>query len=264
MSLARRTAAVAIAVGSMLTVATAWAGVTTESPPLALALVTGAAEPRLRLEQRQIERSWGRSEDSVYREIDIPQWRSEGAASVLSAVVPGAGQAYVGSRRAWIYAIAEVAGWTSRWFYLRRGHDLQDDAASYAGSPDDTTSRWSFARWEQSTNADPTELRALFDRDRNVFYDLIGRDPSLLQGWVGNSTATRTVFTDLRDQGDDRLRYARYTGTGLWLNHVISAFDALRAARLHNLPLGRDMRLGLSSGWRHGSPTVTAELWRSF
>src|SRR5439155_19256355 len=132
----------------------------------ALALVTGASQPRLILEQRQIERSWGQSEDSLYREVEIPKWRSEGTASLLSALVPGAGQAYVGSRRAWIYVLAEAAGWTSRWFYVRRGKDLQTEAATYAGWPSDTTSRWSFTRWEQATNGDATALRALFDRDR--------------------------------------------------------------------------------------------------
>src|SRR5262249_20815905 len=75
---------------------------TLTSPPLALSLVTGASTPRLRLEQRQIDRSWGPSEDSVYREIEIPEWRSESAATLLSAAVPGAGQAYVGSQRAWV------------------------------------------------------------------------------------------------------------------------------------------------------------------
>ena len=76
----------------------------------------------------------------------------------------------------------KVAGWTSRWIYLRRGHDLQDAAASYAGSPGDSTSRWSFDRWEAATDGDATELKALFDHDRSVFYDRIGHDASLLDG----------------------------------------------------------------------------------
>jgi hypothetical protein len=264
MNAARTTGTAAIAVAALLAFATSSAGDTTASPRLALSLVSGTSQPRLRLEQRQIERAWGGSEDSVYREIEIPQWRSEGTASVLSAALPGAGQAYVGSQRAWVYALAEVAGWTGRLLYLRRGHDLQNDAASYVGTPADTTSRWSFSRWEQATNGDATELRALFDRDRNVFYDEIGRDPGLLEGWAGDPAATRARFSEMRKQGDDRLRYARYAGTGLWINHVVSALDALRAARLHNVSLGHDMRLGLSSGWRHGAPTVTAELKRTF
>src|SRR5262249_46879454 len=135
---------------------------------------------------------------------------------------------------------------------------------SYVGLPADTTSRWSFARWQRATNGDASRLRELFDRDRNVFYDEIAHDPSLLEGWSGDPAGTRAAFTEMRRVGDDRLRYARYVGTGLWINHIVSAVDALRSARLHNFPLGRDLQLGLSSRWRHGAPVVVAELKRSF
>lgn len=256
--------AVALALGCLMAAAGAAWSATTASPEWALPLVGSASPPRLLLAQRQIERAWGLSEDSVYREIDIPNWRSEGAAIALSAVVPGAGQAYVGKPRAWAYAVAEVAGWTSRWLYRRRGLELEDQAAAYAGSPADTTSRWSFDRWVSATNGDPGELRALYDRDRNVFYDRIAHDPSLLSGWAGNAAATRIPFSGLRDVADDRLRFSRYSGTALWINHIVSAVDALRAAHLNNLPLGRGTKLGLASGWRHGSPTLRAALRRSF
>jgi len=237
---------------------------TTASPRLALAIVGGAAEPQLFLAQRQIDRAWGQSEDSLYRDVEIPGWRSEGAAAALSAAIPGAGQAYAGSKRAWIYALAEVAGWTSRWLYERRGHELQDAAAAYVGAPADTTSRWSFDRWEARTSGDASALRTLYARDRNVFYDEIAHDPDLLAGWAGDAAATRTAFSDMRGVADDRLRFARYSGTGVWLNHIVSAVDALRAARLHNLPLGRNTRLGLKGSWHHGSPAFTAALRRSF
>ncbi len=236
----------------------------TASPQLALALVSGAARPQLILQQRQVERSWGLSDDSVYHEIDIPNWRSEASAAALSAAVPGAGQAYVGQKRALIFALTEAAGWTSRWLYQRRGHDLADQAAAYAGAPADPASRWSFTRWEDATSGDASELRALYTRDRNVFYDRIAHDPSLLSGWAGNAEATRTPFTGLREVADDRLRFSRYSGTALWVNHIVSAVDALRAARLNNVALGSSTRLGLASSWRHGSPTLRATLRRSF
>ena len=150
----------ALALGVIMAAADASVAGTTANPKFALALVTGATQPRLILEQRQIERTWGMSEDSVYREVDIPGWRSEGLAAGLSAAVPGAGQAYAGSKRAWVYALAEVAGWTSRWLYLRRGHELQDQAASYAGAPADSPSRWSFTRWQRAPHAEAGELQA--------------------------------------------------------------------------------------------------------
>ena len=234
------------------------------APELALALVTGASQPRLIVAQRQIERTWGLSEDSVYTQVEIPGWRSETTAAALSAAVPGAGQAYVGSRWVWGYALAEAAGLTAHWIWRRRGHELQNDAAAYVGSPAEPGSRWSFERWEQGTNQDASTLRALYAQDRNAFYDEIARDPGLLAGWLGNPSTTRTTFGDLRRHADDRLRYARYSATAVWINHLVSAVDALRIARLHNLPLGGGTRLGFEGGWRHGSPALTAALGRSF
>lgn len=256
--------AMALGIGCGMAAAGMACAATTASPELALALVDGASQPRLIFAQRQIDRAWGLSEDSLYREVDIPEWRSEAAATALSAAIPGAGQAYAGSKRAWLYALTEAAGWTSRWLYQQRGRELAAEAAAYAGSPADTASRWSFNRWESATSGDAGSLRALYAGDRNVFYDRIARDPSLLSGWSGEAAATRTPFNDLRQVADDRLRSGRYSGTALWINHVVSAFDALRAARLNNVSLGHDTRLGLASGWRHGSPTLRAALRRSF
>ncbi len=147
---------------------------------------------------------------------------------------------------------------------MRRGQSLQDDASAYAGAPTDSTSKWSFQRWEEATNGDDSEIRALYVRDREVFYDRIAHDPTFLDGWTGDPSSTRSVFTGLRDHADDRLRYSRYAGEGVWLNHAISALDALRAARLHNVPLGHDLKLRLGSGWSHGRPAFTAALRRDF
>ena len=264
MNLATSLCAILLGLGCLMAMAGPAAAMTTASPELALALVGGASRPRLILAQRQVERTWGLSDDSVYHEIDIPNWRSEPRAFALSAVIPGAGQAYVGQKRAWIYAVTEAAGWTTRWLYLRRGRELADEAAAYAGSPMDPASRWSFERWEAATNGDSRELRALYDYDRNVFYDRLAHDPGLLSGWTSDATATRTPFTDLREVADDRLRVSHYSGTLLWINHLVSAFDALLAARLNNMSLGQDTRLGMASGWRSGSPTLSATLRRSF
>ena len=250
--------------GCLLASADAACASTTASPELALSLMGDTSPPKLFLAQRQIDRTWGLSDDSVYREVDIPQWRSEAVALALSAAAPGAGQAYSGSKHAWVYALTEAAGWTSRWLYLRRGRELANEAAAYAGAPDDTTSRWSFDRWASATNGDAGALRALYVADRDVFYDRIANDQGLLSGWAGNAVATRTPFSDLRQVSDDRLRVSRYSGTAIWINHIVSAFDALRAARLKNVSLGHGTRLGMASGWRHGSPTLRAALRRSF
>lgn len=255
---------VACAVALLATVCAAAAcGAHDAGSELALAEV-GGVTPGLLLAQRAIDRAWGPSDDSTYVEVNVPQWRSEGLAFGLSALVPGAGETYAGAHSGVWFALAEVAGWTTRWLYTHRGHQLEHDAAAYAGSPDDSTSRWSFTHWADATQGDPSALRALYTGDRDAFYDRIAHDPTALAGWAGNAAATRAEFTALHDVAGDRLRVARYAGAGLWINHLVSAFDALRAARLHDLPLRHGVGLRLRGGWEHGGVAMSASLRGTF
>jgi hypothetical protein len=231
---------------------------------LALPILSGAEKPELRLAQRVIEREWGPSEDSVYVIVDVPGWREEAYAMGLSAAAPGLGQVYAGEWRGLWFAVAEAAGWTARTIFRRRGDELRDDAARYAGPPAQAASNWSFARWSAATESDPADLEALYAADREAFYDLIGSDPRYLAGWAGDPSQTRGAFSELRRHSNARLRYARFTGEGLWMNHLAAAIDALRAARLQNLRLQRNLELKVRSGWRDGRPTLSAALERSF
>jgi hypothetical protein len=231
---------------------------------LALPLVSSRERPVLILAQRVIERSWGPSEDSVYVETDVPEWRSEGGAMVLSAAVPGLGQAYAGdSKRGLWFALAEAAGWVARQFYRNRADALRDQAAKFAGAPSDSTSAWSFTRWARVTQDNPAEIEALYAADRDAFYDLIGSDPRYLAGW-DDPNGKRSFFRELRQDSEARSRYARVSSFGLWLNHVTAAVDALRAARKHNLPLMPNLELKVRSDWHRGSATVTAAIERRF
>src|SRR5262249_10739178 len=140
-----------------------------EGSPLALAAVDGTDRPQL-LAQRGIDRSWGASEDSTYTVVDVPHWREEGVALALSGTVPGLGQACAGAwRAAAMFALLEAAGWAARTTWRNRGHDLEDQATAYAGTPEDPASRWSASRWSQATGSDPSELLALHAADPDVF-----------------------------------------------------------------------------------------------
>jgi len=257
----------AVAVATLATAhGIAWAGAAPGGAPsvLAVPLLGGGRAPSLVLAQRTIDRQWGTSEDSVYKVIEIPAWRGEGTAMVLSAAIPGLGQAYVGDRSGVWYALAEATGWVARLWWRHRADDLRADAERYAGSPDDPGSAWSFERWSAATSQSSAELRALYAADRESFYALIGSDPRYIGGWSGDPAATRSTFADLRAHSDERLKTARYAETGLWLNHVASAVEALRAARLHNIPLRPDLDLKLNGAWHGGRPSLVAALERRF
>jgi hypothetical protein len=240
------------------------AAATIRGSELAVPKLGGEGRPELLLAQRAIDRSWGPSDDSVYVSVNVPEWRSEGLAAVLSAVVPGAGQVYSDEGNGLWFALAEAVGWTANRIYLHKAHTGRDHSVSFAGEPGDTASAWSFERWSAATGLDASDLEAIYTRDRQAFYELIGRDATYLAGWSGSSEGTREVYRGLRDDMRTQYDHARLAGYALWLNHLFAAVDALRAARFHNMMLQKDLELRVRSSWQSGQPAVVATLVRRF
>jgi hypothetical protein len=263
---APRAGAVALALllaGAAL-LAAGTAGAVIRGSTLVLPLVSGPGRPQLYLAQRAIDRAWGPSDDSSYVEVNVPQWRSEGLAAGLSAAVPGAGQLFVGEGSGLWFALAEAVGWTANRIYLHKARSERDRSARFVGDPADSSSAWSFARYRQATGQDPAELEAVWAQDRQAFYEMIARDPVYLAGWSGQSDATRGEFSDIRSTARGYYNRASGAGYALWLNHLVAALDALRAARLHNLVLQENLELKLRSSWQGGRPAVMAVLVRRF
>ncbi len=232
---------------------------------LALTAIGGGEQPELIFAQRVIDRDWGPSDDSVYVEMEVPEWRSEGAAAGLSGLVPGLGQLYSGNRKRGLwFALAEAAGWTSRQIYRSRGDELAQEAAEFVGTPEHSGSAWSFDRWAATSSEERVELERLYAADRKAFYDRIAADPRYLTGWGGDPIETRRDFGGLLRVSNDRLRYARYASMALWINHVASAVDAFRAARLHNVGLAPGLGLKVRGSWRSGGPQLRASVERRF
>jgi hypothetical protein len=236
-------------------------GVSAAGSPTAFPVIEASEPPTLYLAQRVITRSWGQSEDSVYKVVSVPDWRSEGGAMALSAVLPGAGELYAGERSGWLFLAAEAAGWAAHLFLRSKADERRDEAHRYAGDPRDEASAWSFDRWEEATQGDRAALEQLYSGDPNGFYDAL-RDPQYAAGFWGEES--RILYADLQSSADRRRRYARYAAMGLWLNHALSAFDALRAARIHNLPLRRNLELRIRPSLGEGGTGFTAAFEGSF
>lgn len=223
----------------------------------------GAEEPELILAQRTIDRKWGPSEDSVYVEVEIPNWKSEPLAATLSAVLPGSGQGYVGEKgSALIYAAIEVAGWSGWLLYRRDAATLRDEAAGIAGDPNAVASGWTYERWMSATGGDPADLAGLYAVDREAYLHVIGNDPRYAPGWIADSA--HGTFLDKRSHSDTRLKNSRIVATGLWVNHLVSAATALRSARLHNLPLAHNLGMRIDPRIRGGHSGVTVTMMRKF
>lgn len=233
---------------------------------LALPLLADAEHPELVLAQRTIDRTWGPSDDSLYHEVSIPDWKSEPAAMALSAVVPGLGQVYVGERTGWFYTIAGAAAWFESWYNTRRGREIRDDAYAYAGVPTDSTARFSFDTWEKRTGQSSDALRALYAADRNLFYFTIARDEAYRWGWAdfGYTDIQREQFIELREDSQAHMKRGRYFQAAAWIDHLVAALDGLRTARAHNLPLRQNLNLKVGGRLNRGNPVVTAALETRF
>ena len=253
---------------------------------LALGLVPGASQARadvrmtsplalstLRLEgpadgllaQRVIDREWGISDDSTYREVNVPGWKSEGWALGLSAAVPGAGQLYAGESSGWLYLLAESAGWVGRMLEHRRADQRFDDLVRFAGDPTDSTSAFSFARYLERTGGTPDALVTLWSGDRNAYYRALAENPTYAAGFTGLRPGDEyATYSDLMASHDSALHGATVLEGLLILNHMVSAFDALRAARVNNIPLREQYHLELGERWRHGGPELRAAVVRRF
>jgi hypothetical protein len=234
---------------------------------LAYPLVSVDGErPDLVFAQRTIQRSWGRSEDSTYREVDIPGWKSEPGAFTMSLAVPGTGQLYAGERRGYAFLLVEAVSLYQIVHLSHTADQLDQKARSFAGNPTDSTSRWAFETWAKRSGQDPASLEALYAADPSLFYYEIGHIASLQPGWSDYGTADQMSpqFVSQRDDAELRRKHQKDFIAVLWVNHLVAAFDALRAARMVNLPLQHNLDLHMKAGWRGGSPTLSAVLERTF
>ena len=233
---------------------------------LAPTVLHGAKDvPELWLAQRSIDRDWGPSDDSTYRVIDVPGYKSEGWAMMMSAAVPGTGQLYVGESSGWLFLLAEAAGWAGHYLVRDRAQSLSRDAANYVGDPTDSSSTWSFARYTEATGTSATKMEVLWAQDRDAFYQALASDTQFNPGFKGpDRDATAVTYQGIRESSQDRFRQAHYLDVALLINHVVAAFDAVRAARSHNMPLQKSIDLKLGGGLNRGQPEVHATLTRRF
>ncbi|HYM80614.1 MAG TPA: hypothetical protein VEY91_04275 [Candidatus Limnocylindria bacterium] len=220
---------------------------------LALPLFAEGEQPEMVFAQRTIEREWMTPTDPNAPR-PIPGWRSEPLALGLSAALPGAGQLYAGERSGYLFLLAEVAGWVGLVLLRDDSNDLRAEAAQVAGAPENATSGWSYERWTNQTADDTGELENLYAADREAFYDAIANDPRYQAGWVDPNA--QETFRDLRQRSDRQLHRSHSAGRFLWINHLVAAADALRAARFHNLPLRQNVDLKARASWRHGHPEL--------
>lgn len=230
-----------------------------------LALPVSTAPGAGLLAQRTIEREWGPADDSLYAEVEVPGFKSEGGALALSAILPGAGQLYAGEGSGWAYLLVETAGWVGQRLAANGADDRAAAAEAFVGSPYDTTAGWTLQRYYARGGEDSDYLERLWAGDREAYYRTLATEPAYLGGFAtANPSNELSRFVALRGERDDRLRLAGRLEKLIWFNHLVAAIDAFRAARIHNLPLRQQYQLRVNQKFRHGRPEFRAALVRRF
>lgn len=200
--------------------------------------------------------------------------RSPKRAFLYSALVPGAGEFWAGSKmRAALFFGLEVLGWGTYMSWSARGDDLETEFRARA---DTTWNPWNYLAWRDSRQARHSSrthtlpcdslfvqassttpvadvLNDCSTTETQQYYELIGKYDQFITGWgditdrAGNQvhytevdsaenfhSATRLEYEDQRDDSNKYLKRAGNVAGLLLVNHVLSAIDAARVARARN------------------------------
>jgi hypothetical protein len=162
-------------------------------------------------------------------------------AFLLSAVLPGAGQFYLGERRAYLYLGADVSFWFAHFAYQDASRTREGEAESFARR------HWSYDRYHDSRGTPPcSDLWKAHDDSLIVqlqtasprrFYEVLAGSRSYRCGWDGlpadpnQMPANWSKYRDMRTQSTHLKNNARIALVAAVLNRMVSGVDAYRSAR---------------------------------
>ncbi|MFQ5648963.1 MAG: hypothetical protein ACE5IY_03390 [bacterium] len=262
----------------------ALAGEGMESAKMILSSPTPASEFRLNL--RTSIATEAQANDSAADEKSSAN-KSIGKAVLFSAVVPGTGQLYGGSRLKGVGFLAlEAIAIFAHFKYDSDGKDLERQFEAMANAEWKEDAYWDWMA--QVSGVDRNNLPALreFENGRfshflpekknQQYYENVGKYNQFIIGWrdfreeiVGNGTftltnydegsydgkslltisATRNSYTQLRKESNDDFKRATTFTTVALLNHVVSALDAGLTIKRRNRSIRA--RLGVQGVLHH-------------
>ena len=168
--------------------------------------------------------------------------RSPRLSFLLSAILPGAGQLYNGSRRGYAFLAVEASSWFVRTSYLDAADRKEADYRAYADR------YWDFDRFKGSENSPGCGFAPGADvlleqyrvEDPVRYYAQLATGDDYRCGWAdaafdsGTDEVVSDHRTDYRNQRERSNTFQSRAGLALGvlvLNRVVSAVDAFRLAR---------------------------------
>lgn len=177
--------------------------------------------------------------------------KSPQKAFLFSAVVPGTGEFYSGTKRGVFFVASEIALWTAYFMLHGKAEDYQDDYVKFVDahirfeedSPADSTKSWTLEDYEHATQADNwhyvyTETNGKpIERVGKFYWDDLPKDKIDEPGGVSldesNSESRKAAF-EKRGLANDEFKQAKIFLGLVVVNHIASAVDARIAATMYN------------------------------
>lgn len=214
---------------------------------------------------------------------ELPTTKSPALAGVMSAIIPGSGEFYVGQYlKAAIFFAVEVALITTAVIYDNKGDDMTADFEAFADehwSAEDY-SQYIMDHWQElglseqcfidiksDGNLEPwervnwNELNQC-ERMINVFshqlpqhgaqqyYELIGKYKQYSSGWdefngssYGDVPKIMQEYAQMRGDANSAYNVASKAVVGIYINHLLSAIDAVWSATNYNKNLAVNLRV---------------------
>ena len=213
---------------------------------------------------------------------DMPDKKSPVLSGVLSAIVPGAGQVYNGDYWiAGIFVAVEAALITTAVVYDNKGDDQTNLFQNYADDYTNPDHHWSVVDyaewlaqyhdadltkililgtenlppWEQvnwaELNAAETGSHHLYPHGDQQYYEMIGKYHQYAAGWndyTGGAnndliSSNFTYYSGLRGQANDYYNTASTAIVGVYINHLLSAAEAVWGATRFNSNIAMNFRV---------------------
>lgn len=223
------------------------------------------------------------SNQLVFAFNDIPDKKSPLLAGVMSAILPGSGEFYVGEYiKAAIFFAVEAALITTAVVYNNKGdnqtaefQDFADENWSVAKyskylndhkeglglpegcniqiNPDESLPPWErIVNWNEINFCERVFTHKLDSYGEQQYYELIGKYNQYSSGWITFDQATdgfRDVpqimldYSKMRGDANDAFNVASKAVIGLYINHLLSAIDAVWSATSYNKNLAINMKV---------------------
>lgn len=194
----------------------------------------------------------------------LPGYKLPKKALFFSAVMPGAGELFVGSKlKAAAFFLVEVGAWTYFGVYHSKGLKKEDEFEIFANN------NWDGLKWQNWFNNYGQNLIEITGENKfthanamlelinagkktQQYYEMIGKYSEFVVGWTNvppdrdfinyvqlqeyrdTQCPVADEYMDMRDRSNELFKIARRGITIAMLNRLFSAVDAAWTAKIHN------------------------------